>query len=153
MYIVRTYWEMRYKKTHFSENLYGDTKMANVMIEIDDDLAKYLQRHADTRNVLLADVLGEMIYENLTMAHDIDDALQIADIDTTDCDRPVVEAVSVLKSALRYHKETERLLQADSLTLWTLRKIDARKGDNRTRDGFLGDLMDHMEEKTKRNTS
>lgn len=119
--------------------------MALVAIEIDDDLAKYLQAHATSRGMLLPEVIYEMISENLIMSHEIDDAIAIAGVDVLDSEHPIVDAIHMLAGMLKYRKENERLLQEDALTLFTLRKIDARRGE-RSRDGFLCDLMDRLEE-------
>jgi negative regulator of replication initiation len=119
--------------------------MAQIIIEIKDDLAKYLQTHADQQGLLLSDVLSEMIDENLSMSDDIEEAIRISGMDVADISRPVVAAMKMAMSGLHYHKENVRLLERDALSLCTLAKVDTRRGD-RTRDGFLSDLMDRLDE-------
>lgn len=120
--------------------------MAIVSVEINDDLAKYLQAHATSRGILLSEVIDEMISENLMMSHEIDDAIEIAGVDVSDSEHPIIDTVRMLVGILEYHQENVRLLEKDSLGLFTLKKIDARLPKNRTRDGFICDLMDRLEE-------
>lgn len=119
--------------------------MTQIIIKIRDDLAKYLQTHADQQGLLLSDVLSEMIDQNLSISDDIEEAIRISGMDVADSAHPIVDAMKMVIGGLHYHKENVRLLERDALSLCTLAKVDTRRGD-RTRDGFLSHLMDRLDE-------
>ena len=114
--------------------------MAMITIEVDDDLAKYLQAHANEHGILLADVLSEMISEDLALSHEREVAINLLG----GSGESLLLAAETMNGLVDYQKKTIELMEADSLPLFTLRKIDARLPEGRTRSGFLCDLMDGL---------
>ncbi|MCK9569480.1 hypothetical protein M0R72_11120 [Candidatus Pacearchaeota archaeon] len=114
--------------------------MAACIVDIPDDLLVYLQNHATDRGVPVSVVLEEMITEDLQLSHECGIAIQEAGVDVTDSEEPVLDAMRMVLSGLRYQKSVADALKKDAFSLHTLRKIDALRG-NRSRDGFLCDLL------------
>jgi hypothetical protein len=116
-------------------------------IEVDDTIASYLQKFANDCARPIEDLLADMIEENLQQGAEIDAALEEANVDVDGLDMPIVRAVRILASGLAYHRDNERRMTKNIPSLYTLRKIDALRGE-RSRDGFVCDLMDTFSRET-----